>query len=249
MALVLAPALVPALLAGGCTDGPAVDDESASTSGIPPLDSGSGESSGGTSSGGTEPGTADDTSGGTGGVCETVLCGEAGTCCAADEECAAGACLPACASGVRCGEAQDVCCDAGQVCLAAECATPTGPCQDSFDCDFGEFCEPTLDQCLPQTDPVVCELEPEFEAIDATEEWAFTTDQGVGRDGKGVRENSQILERWRAATGLEVRDGRRLKSCLGSKFRLTQPLLLSRGAESRTKILGCRAGRDHDACV
>src|SRR5690606_16426758 len=77
------------------------------------------------------------------------------------------------------GAAQDVCCDAGQVCLSAACVTPTGPCQDSFDCDFGEFCEPTLGECLPQSEPVVCELEPQFEQIDATEEWAFTTDQVV----------------------------------------------------------------------
>jgi hypothetical protein len=177
--LPFALAIAPTLLAAGCPDDPSGADETSTTSGIPPLDSGSGDTAGGTSSGGTAPGTADETSGGTAGPCATVLCGEAGTCCGADEECAAGACLPACDSGVRCGEAQDVCCDAGQVCLAEACATPTGPCQDSFDCDFGEFCEPTLDQCLPQSEPVVCELEPEFEAIDATEEWAFTTDQVV----------------------------------------------------------------------
>jgi hypothetical protein len=154
---------------------PGASDTSA-TSGIPPLDSTSGQTTEGS---GTDPGTADDTSGGTGGPCETVLCGEAAACCGADEECAAGACLPACDSGVRCGAAQDVCCEAGQVCLAEACVTPTGPCQDSFDCDFGEFCEPTLGECLPQSEPVVCELEPEFEAIDATEEWAFVTDQVV----------------------------------------------------------------------
>jgi hypothetical protein len=167
------------MLLTGCPDDPSGSDETSTTSGIPPLESGSGDSTVGASSGGTEPGTADETRGDTGGVCETVLCGESATCCGEDEECAAGACMPACDSGVRCGEAQDVCCGEGEVCLANECAVPTGPCQDSFDCDFGEFCEPTLDQCLPQTDPVVCELEPEFEAIDATEEWAFTTDQVV----------------------------------------------------------------------
>jgi hypothetical protein len=172
-ALALAPVLT------GCPGDPPDASDGSASSGIPPLDSTAGETTSGTTGGGTEPGTADDTSGGTAGPCETVLCGDAATCCGADEECAAGACMPACDSGVRCGAAQDVCCDAGQVCLSETCVTPTGPCQDSFDCDFGEFCEPTLGECLPQSDPVVCELVPEFEAIDATEEWAFTTDQVV----------------------------------------------------------------------
>lgn len=122
---------------------------------------------------------ADGTTTGPDGPCETILCGDDGVCCADGEDCAAGACMPACDSGVRCGAAQDVCCDAGQVCLSDACVTPTGSCLDSFDCDFGEFCEPTIDQCLPQSDPVVCELEPQFEAIDATEEWAWATDQVV----------------------------------------------------------------------
>lgn len=166
-----------ALILTGCTDDAPDAADGTATSGIPPLDSSTGGTGTATGSG-TALGTADDSSGGEA-PCETVLCGEPATCCAAQEECAAGTCLPACDSGVRCGAAQDVCCDAGQVCLSETCATPTGPCQDSFDCDFGEFCEPTLGQCLPQSDPVVCELEPEFEAIDATEEWAFTTDQVV----------------------------------------------------------------------
>lgn len=164
--------LVPAL---GC-GGPSSEQETDGTSGIPPV---GGTGTGDSTAGGTEPGTADDTTAGPDGPCETVLCGEAATCCALDEECAGGACLPACDSGVRCGAAQDVCCNAGEVCLSDLCVVPTGPCLDSFDCGFGEFCEPTLGECLPQSDPVVCELVPEFEAIDATEEWAWTTDQVV----------------------------------------------------------------------
>ncbi len=183
-----------ALALPGCVDDPSGNDEGATSSTIPPLDSGTADGTGTTGDGTTGGGTADDTSGDTDGPCATVLCGQPATCCDAELECAAGACMPACASGVRCGAAQDVCCDAGQVCLAEACTTPTGPCQDSFDCDFGEFCEPTLGQCLPQTDPVVCELEPEFEAIDATEEWAFTTDQVISipvvadLDGDGTPE-------------------------------------------------------------
>ncbi|MCX4239678.1 hypothetical protein [Paraliomyxa miuraensis] len=161
----------------GCPDDPPAGDGT-STTGIDTLPPTTGEPTGDTGET-TEAGTADGTSGGPELPCETVLCGEAAACCGADEECAAGTCQPACDSGVRCGAAQDVCCEAGQVCLSETCVTPTGPCQDSFDCDFGEFCEPTLNECLPQSEPVVCELEPEFEQIDATEEWAFTADQVV----------------------------------------------------------------------
>lgn len=188
----LALALPLTFALAGCTNDPPDATDGTATSGIPPLDSSTGGTSEATSAS-TEVGTADESSGGTA-PCQTVLCGNPATCCGAEEECAAGSCMPACASGVRCGAAQDVCCDGGQVCLSDACVTPTGPCGDSFDCDFGEFCEPTLGQCLPQSNPVVCELEPEFEAIDATEEWAFTTDQVVSipvvadLDGDGTPE-------------------------------------------------------------
>ena len=171
------PTLMLGLLSGACGgSSPGTDDDG--TSGIPPV-GGTTTGTAGDSETSAATEVADDTQGDSGGPCDTILCGVPGVCCAADEDCAAGNCLPACESGVRCGAAQDVCCDAGQVCLADACVMPTGPCIDSFDCDFGEFCEPTLGECLPQADPVVCELEPQFEDIDATEEWAWVTDQVV----------------------------------------------------------------------
>lgn len=160
-----------------CGDPPAGDGTA--TSGVPPITATeTGTTGDTTASTTTGPGTADETLGPEP-PCDTVLCGEAGTCCAADQECAGGQCQPACDSGVRCGPDQQVCCEAGQVCLSDACQTPTGPCQDSFDCGFDEFCEPTLDQCLPQSDPVVCELLPDFQEIDATEEWAWTVDNVI----------------------------------------------------------------------
>ncbi len=181
-----------ALLLLACGDSDASDDGLPPT-GIPPVGTTGGDATD-TSGGSTQAGTADGTTNGPDAPCDTVLCGDPAVCCAAEQECAAGACLPACDSGVRCGPDQDVCCEAGQVCLANACATPTGDCQDSFDCEIGEFCEPTLDQCLPQADPVACELEPQFEQIDATEEWAWTTDNVVSipvvadLDGDGLPE-------------------------------------------------------------
>jgi hypothetical protein len=167
------------LLIAACTgdDGNAVD--TMETSGVP-LPATDGSDTDAVTSGDTTAGdaTAGDTTDGDG-LCETIFCGEPIACCAAGEDCAAGQCVPACDSGVRCGRAQDICCNAGEVCLATECVAPGDPCLDSFDCDFGQFCEPTLGQCLPQSNPVVCELEPDFEDIAVTEEWAWTTDNVI----------------------------------------------------------------------
>lgn len=179
-----------------------------SSTGEDPATSGTtlgGGSSNADTGSGTSPGSGDttsttapptETSSSTGGdsVCETVLCGAADECCAADEECVLGACLDTCESGIRCGEAQDICCDGGQVCLGDQCADPTGACADSFDCDAGEFCEPTLDQCLPQFDPVGCELVPDFEDVSVLLEWSYEVDEIISIpvvadiDGDGVPE-------------------------------------------------------------
>jgi hypothetical protein len=123
----------------------------------------------------------DGTTGGPG--CETILCG--GECCDAGQECVNEACLPACPSEIRCGQNQEVCCDDGQVCLASQCVTPTGPCIDSFDCQEGEFCEPTLDQCLPQPDPLDCQILPDFQDIEVTLEWSFESEQIISMPAVG----------------------------------------------------------------
>jgi hypothetical protein len=121
------------------------------------------------------------TTGGPG--CETILCG--GECCEVDFECVNEECLPPCPSEIRCGENQEVCCDDGQVCLANDCATPTGPCVDSFDCEEGEFCEPTLDQCLPQPDPLDCEILPDFQDVEVALEWSFEEEQIISMPAVG----------------------------------------------------------------
>src|SRR5690606_14150954 len=58
----------------------------------------------------------------------------------------------------------------------------------------GEFCEPTLDACFPQFDPVGCELVPDFDDLSAVEEWAWTDEEVISIpavadiDGDGVPE-------------------------------------------------------------
>jgi hypothetical protein len=104
-----------------------------------------------------------------------IVCGRPPACCDALEECIEGACLPACASGVRCGADLATCCGAMQVCVSNACVDPGGPCTDSFECEEMQFCEPTLGRCLPQFDPLTCEATPVFGAFSTTLEWSVTT--------------------------------------------------------------------------
>jgi CARDB len=172
-------------LAAACADdAPSVPDDSTSTTGIVVDDTTSTtvvvDDSSSSDSGTT---VIPDGTGTTGELCETILCG--GECCEVGDECVNEVCLPPCPSEIRCGEDQEICCDDGQVCLANECATPTGPCVDSFDCEEGEFCEPTLDLCLPQPEPLDCEILPDFEDVEVTLEWSFEEDQVISMPAVG----------------------------------------------------------------
>jgi WD40 repeat protein len=101
-----------------------------------------------------------------------VLCGSAGLCCDTGQECVADQCVAACASGVRCGSA---CCQSSELCLADRCVSPRNTCKDSFDCEEGEFCEPTLGKCLPQPPPAFrCEVKPETAPFRPILEWSWT---------------------------------------------------------------------------
>ncbi len=109
-------------------------------------------------------------------VCRSaILCGTPARCCGTAEECVEGACLPACETGVRCGDDLMTCCGASQVCVSGACQDPRGRCVDSFDCEDGEFCEPTLGRCLPQFDPVTCTTPPVFGPFEVTLEWSATS--------------------------------------------------------------------------
>ncbi len=109
-------------------------------------------------------------------MCESMtFCGAPPMCCAVGEECALGRCLPGCASGVRCGADLSTCCGAEQVCISGSCTDPGAACTDSFECEIGSFCEPTLMRCLPQFDPVTCSVTPVFGPFEAMVEWSATT--------------------------------------------------------------------------
>jgi hypothetical protein len=163
----------------GPTSDPSSDPSSSSTTS--PTDPTTGGSTSDPSTGSdTSATTTEDPSETSGGlVCETILCGDPAVCCLADEECVDGECLPICPSGVRCGADQEICCDAGDVCVGETCTTPGGVCSDSYDCDPGEYCEIVLGNCLPQPDPLGCENVPTFDTVDVQLEWAHTKDEVI----------------------------------------------------------------------
>ncbi|MCB9569058.1 MAG: VCBS repeat-containing protein [Myxococcales bacterium] len=127
-------------------------------------------------SGSTSAGT--DTSTGGDDLClGGTLCGEPAACCPAGNECIEGACLPECASEVRCGPKLEICCAEGDVCSGDACVTPGKDCEDSYDCMQGEYCEPVLGKCLIQPDPLTCEIVPDFDALSVALEWSYTADE------------------------------------------------------------------------
>ncbi len=103
-----------------------------------------------------------------------TLCGIPLACCPAGNECVLDQCVTTCATGIYCGTNLDTCCAAGNVCLDDECVVPGAACTDSYDCDPGFFCEPTLSQCLPQPEPLTCQIQPTFTDLMVTLEHSYT---------------------------------------------------------------------------
>jgi hypothetical protein len=107
-----------------------------------------------------------------------TLCGSPATCCASGNECVEDRCLAECPAGVaRCGATLETCCGAGQVCVSNACVDPGPACVDPYDCDPGYFCEPTLGECVPQPDPLTCQIVPVFTDLTVVEEWKSIADQ------------------------------------------------------------------------
>ena len=168
--MLLRRTLVPFIVVTGCVAACGSDSESV-------FDGGGGGGNGDGGAGGD--GSTDDVSfnnddgGGSTATCASqVLCGSAATCCDTGQECVGEACVAACTSGVRCGS---ICCPGGQVCLQAACIAPGASCNDSFDCDENEFCEPTIGKCLPEpTGPDLCVVKPPVPAFQPVVKWSWT---------------------------------------------------------------------------
>lgn len=162
---------IAAALVWGCGG----DGDSEATGGGGGQDAGSGGTGGGAGSAGSS-GAGHSGSGGTAGTggsaCPSgVLCGSPPACCDDGQECVEGECMAACFSGVRCA---GTCCEVGDLCLAGDCVAPGAACEDSFDCAEGEFCEPTIGQCLPQpAQGPSCEYFPPALPFDPLLEWSW----------------------------------------------------------------------------
>ncbi|MDX9722814.1 MAG: VCBS repeat-containing protein, partial [Myxococcota bacterium] len=91
---------------------------------------------------------------------ENVLCGE--LCCSGGQMCYDGACVASCADpGQLCGAERELCCPNDEVCLGGTtCIEPGKPCQLTEECELDEYCEPTLQACVPRTLVEVCEYRP-----------------------------------------------------------------------------------------
>lgn len=124
-----------------------------------------------------------------------TLCGNPAVCCAAGNECVSGRCLPSCESGTRCDADSTTCCATGELCIASACEAPGAPCGDSYDCDPGNFCEPTLGRCISQPPGgPTCEHRPSFGHLEPALERVYEGIESISipvvanLDGKGAPE-------------------------------------------------------------
>lgn len=120
----------------------------------------------------TKPGTTStSTSSGTGpstdgNACKPsqIVCAP-GVCCESNQDCVNGACLAACASQLRCGDALAECCEGNEVCNGKACEVPGKDCSENVDCPTQTYCEPTLKKCLAQIEGAKCEVKPKFSDV------------------------------------------------------------------------------------
>lgn len=91
----------------------------------------------------------------------------AGDCCAADELCDNGKCVPDCGGPSPCG-LDSICCGDGELCYLGECVVPAGPCMQEVcatkplmnNCEDGFVCDPALELCLPSKADPTCQYIP-----------------------------------------------------------------------------------------
>jgi hypothetical protein len=72
-------------------------------------------------------------------------------CCGADELCLGGYCYPDCGQGTLCLDTndQEICCDWTEICFMNQCLTPGNWCDSDADCALTEYCEESINACLP----------------------------------------------------------------------------------------------------
>lgn len=104
-----------------------------------------------------------------------------GACCSAGATCIADQCVLDCGDAAACGVGADaVCCGDTQVCLLEACVDPGAACAGPFDCPEGQYCEASIERCLPRaTGQAECEYRPATGAFEMVEKWHWSGDPDV----------------------------------------------------------------------
>lgn len=95
-------------------------------------------------------------------------------CCQEGEVCENELCHLLCVGSTRCelDDGREICCEAGQVCVANQCFTPPDiHCVDNYMCEPGQICDPQTNQCLPHPKGEVCKADPVGGEVQPTLLW------------------------------------------------------------------------------
>jgi hypothetical protein len=105
-------------------------------------------------------------------------CGE--HCCATDELCLGGHCYPDCGAGTLCLDEsdQELCCGAAEICFMNQCLTPGAWCDADADCALTDYCELSINACLPIPNSP-CEYIPPAGEFTPTVEWTWPPPGGT----------------------------------------------------------------------
>jgi len=101
--------------------------------------------------------------------------------CEVGETCEGGECHLDCGTDARCGDADaEVCCEGDEVCHLGACTMPGSACTPGVvaacgvpTCEDDEYCDPTLQQCLPQAATASCTYQPPIGEFDPVIKWAW----------------------------------------------------------------------------
>ena len=113
-----------------------------------------------------------------GGCCaEYNVCAD--FCCEHDEVCMGGHCHLRCSNGVRCLDYmnEEMCCLPGQICFMNNCMSPGAGCITDANCALDEYCEPTINKCLP-IPTGGCEYFPPTGDFSPVLKWTWPPDEG-----------------------------------------------------------------------
>jgi hypothetical protein len=80
--------------------------------------------------------------------------------CADGLTCAGGSCVGDCAASQRCGADSTTCCEPSSICVASTCVPADVRCENSDQCEAGEFCEPLTSACISRELVTACEYRP-----------------------------------------------------------------------------------------